>query len=74
MTYEEMKTDLPGTVRKIAAFLKVDLSEDEVEAVVRQSSFDHMKQIEHKFETGMMVPWAKPRGAMMRRGQHRGSG
>lgn len=73
MTYEEMKTDLPGTVRKIAAFLKVDLSKDEVDAVVRQSSFDHMKEIEHKFETGMMVPWAKPRGAMMRRGQHGGS-
>ncbi len=73
MTYEEMKKDLPGTVRKIAAFLKVDLSKDEVDAVVRQSSFDHMKKIEHKFETGMMVPWSKPRGAMIRRGQHSGS-
>jgi hypothetical protein len=73
MTYEEMKKDLRGTVRRIAAFLKVALSEDEVDRVVLQSSFDHMKQIEHKFETGMMVPWATPRGAMMRRGQHGGS-
>ena len=32
-----------------------------------------MKQIEQKFETGMMVPWAKPRGAMIRRGKHKGS-
>jgi hypothetical protein len=68
-----MKKDLRGTVRRIAAFLQVELSEEEVEAVVRRSSFDHMKQIEHKFETGMVVPWATPRGAMIRRGQHKGS-
>ncbi len=73
MTYEEMKKDLRGTVLKIANFLTVALSEEEVEAVVRQASFDHMKQIEHKFETGMMVPWSKPRGAMIRRGKHKGS-
>jgi Sulfotransferase domain len=73
MTYEEMKRDLRGTVCKIAGFLNVALSEEELEAVVRQSSFEHMKQIEHKFETGMMVPWAKPRGAMIRRGKHKGS-
>jgi len=73
MTYEEMKKDLRETVCKIAALLKVTLSEDEVDAVVRQSSFEHMKKIEHKFETGLIVPWAKPRGAMVRRGQHGGS-
>jgi hypothetical protein len=73
MTYEEMRKDLRGTVCRIAAFLKVDLSEEETNEVVRQSSFDYMKQIEHKFETGMMVPWAKPHGAMIRRGQRRGS-
>jgi hypothetical protein len=74
LTYEEMKKDLTGTVRQIARFLKIDLTDDEVGAVVRQSSFDHMKTIEHKFETGMMVPWAKPRGAMIRRGRHKSSG
>ena len=73
MTYEEMKRDLAGTVRRIARFLGVTLSEDEVEAVVRRSSFDHMKQIEHKFETGMLVPWSTPHGAMIRRGQNKGS-
>ena len=70
LTYEEMKRDLPGTVRRIAAFLNVALSEDEQNAVTRQASFDRMKKIEHKFETGMLVPWSQPRGAMMRRGQH----
>ena len=74
MTYEEMKKDLAGTVRRIAALLKIELSASEVEEVVRRSSFEHMKQIEHKFETGMMVPWATPHGAMIRSGKHKGSG
>jgi hypothetical protein len=69
LTYEDMKKDLRGTVRRIAEFLKVPLSESEVDAVVQRSSFDYMKNIEHKFETGMLVPWAKPQGAMIRRGQ-----
>jgi hypothetical protein len=73
MTYEQMTKDLPGTVRKIDALLKVGLLEDEVDAVVRQSSFDHMKTIEDKFETGMLFPWSQPRGAMIRRGKHKGS-
>jgi amine sulfotransferase len=73
MTYEEMQKDLRGTVCKIAALLGVALSEEEVEAVVRQSSFDHMKQIEQKFETGMLVPWSTPHGAMIRRGRRKGS-
>jgi len=73
MTYEEMKQDLAGTVRRIAAFLGVTLSEDEVEAVVGRSSFDHMKRMEHKFETGMLLPWSAPHGAMIRRGLNKGS-
>ena len=74
LTYEEMKKDLPGAVCKIASLLKIPLSDDEIAQVVRQSSFEHMKTIEHKFETGMIVPWAKPQGAMIRRGQHKSSG
>ena len=73
LTYEEMKKDLRGTVRRIAEFLRVALSESEVDAVVERSSFAYMKKIEHKFETGMMVPWAKPQGAMIRRGQRNAS-
>jgi hypothetical protein len=74
LTYEEMKKDLKEAVRRIAALLQIDLSAEQLEAVVSQSSFDRMKKIEHKFETGMMVPWAKPRGAMIRRGLRGASG
>ena len=74
MTYEEMRRDLQAPVRRIAALLGIDLTDSEIDSVVRQSSFDHMKSIEHKFETGMIVPWATPRGAMIRRGRVKGSG
>lgn len=73
MTYEEMRGDLPAAVRRIAALLAIDLTEAELDSVSRQSSFDHMKSIGHKFDTGMIVPWAKPEGAMIRRGSVRGS-
>lgn len=74
MTYEEARKDLPAAVRRIAGLLGIDLTEQEIDAVARQSSFDHMKGIGHKFDTGMIVPWAKPQGAMIRRGSVRGSG
>lgn len=68
MTYEEMKKDLPATVTRIAEFLKIDLSSDEHAEVVRKSGFGYMKQIQDKFETGMILPWSKPEGAIIRRG------
>ncbi len=68
LTYEEMKRDLPGAVRRIADFMGVELSPDEFDAVVQQSSFAFMKRINHKFEPGMIVPWADSERSMIRRG------
>ena len=73
LTYEEMKKDLRERWVESRPCSRSILQRKRADAVVRQSSFDHMKQIEQKFETGMMVPWAKPRGAMIRRGERRGS-
>jgi len=69
LTYEEMKADLPRAVRRIADFLRIELTADEFADVVRKSGFAYMKQIEKKFETGMITPWAKPEGALIRRGE-----
>jgi hypothetical protein len=75
LTYEEMQKDLRGTVARIAAFMGVELSPEELELVVRQSSYEHMKSIPEKFDTvGLSPPWATPRGAMVRRGQRRSAG
>ena len=73
LTYEEMKADLPETVRRIAAFMGVELSADEFASVVRQSSFEFMKAINHKFAPGMIVPWAASERTMIRRGTSGGS-
>lgn len=72
ITYEEMKRDHAGAVRKIAEFMGAELTPAELDTVVRQSSFAAMKEAGAKFEPGRIVPWGGER-AMMRRGASGGS-
>jgi hypothetical protein len=74
LTYEEMKRDPRTAIRKIAAFVGVDLAAAELEEVERRSSFAHMKQMEHKFNPGQVVPWGHAGGYMLRRGEKGSSG
>ncbi len=70
LTYEEMVADLPATVRRIADFMNVSLTAEEFDAVLRQSSFSHMKVIGQKFEpAGFVMPWISTDGTMIRRGE-----
>jgi hypothetical protein len=73
MTYEGMRTDLPGAVDKIAALLGVALTAEERAAVIERSSFAHMKSIGSKFDAPG-APWASSAGAMMRKGESGASG
>ena len=74
LTYEDMKADLPGAVRRIAQLMGVSLSAGEFDAVVRQSGFAHMKSIGHKFDpAGSGPPWASVQGSMIRRGERGGA-
>lgn len=43
MMYEEMKKDLRSSVLKISSFLEKELSEEDVEAIVKQATFQNMK-------------------------------
>uniref|UniRef100_A0A5F9DFP1 Sulfotransferase n=1 Tax=Oryctolagus cuniculus TaxID=9986 RepID=A0A5F9DFP1_RABIT len=45
MMYEDMKKDLRSSILKISSFLEKDLSEEEVDAIVRQATFENMKFI-----------------------------
>lgn len=45
LTYERNKKDPMGTARKIAQFLDIDLSEEQLENCVKYSSFEAMKEM-----------------------------
>ena len=74
LTYEEMVKDHPAAVRRLAAFMGVDLTPDELDAAILRSSFAYMKPISGKFDFMKITPWARPEGSMIRRGQHGASG
>ncbi|MDA0351998.1 MAG: sulfotransferase domain-containing protein [Chloroflexi bacterium] len=50
LAYEDMKADLPETVRRIAEFIGVPLDDELLEIVVRQSSLAFMTEHKSKFD------------------------
>ena len=69
LTYEQMKRDLPGSVRRIAAVMDVLLSDEELAAVVRQTSFEHMRQVGDRFDLNHRVRSREAGSSMIRRGE-----
>jgi hypothetical protein len=68
LTYEQMRKDHVGAVRRIADFMGVELSSTELASVVEQSTFAAMKAGGARFEPGRVVPWGKEQ-SMLRRGE-----
>jgi hypothetical protein len=73
MSYKTMKRDLDATVRQVADFLGIRVSEDVLREVCAKSSFEYMKPIDHKFGTFKSLPWRSP-AAMIRNGKQGGAG
>ncbi len=71
-SFKQMKRDLRANVVKVAEFLDIHVSDAVIDEVCRKSSFAYMKQVDHKFAMGTMIPWRKP-GAMIRKGTQGGS-
>lgn len=49
MFYEDMKKDLQNTVKQVAEFLQVELTEEQFNKVLEKSSFSYMKANDEKF-------------------------
>ncbi|PWT84621.1 MAG: hypothetical protein C5B57_04485 [Blastocatellia bacterium] len=71
-SFKSMKEDLRNTVRSVARFLDVKVSDAVLERVREKSSFEYMKRIDDKFRVWKMIPWA-PDQPMVRKGIHGGS-
>ena len=54
LTYEGMKADLPGTVRKVAAFIGIDPESKNVAIATQQASFDFMKAHAGQFDDNLV--------------------
>ncbi len=54
LSYEQMRRDLPGTVRRVADFIGVALDDDLLEIVTRQASFPFMLAHKDKFDDKLM--------------------
>lgn len=48
--YADARKDLIGTIQKLATFLEVDLTQEELDAVAGKCSIDYMKPRSHLFE------------------------
>jgi len=68
MSFASMKRDLEATVRRVAEFLELRVSEEVIQEVCRKSSFDYMKSIDERFAPFQGAPW-RSKTFMMRSGE-----
>jgi hypothetical protein len=74
LRFDEMKRDHRGTCKRIADFMGVKLTEAQLQKVLEKSSFQYMKDIDHKFTPSMpMVVKNQADSVMIRRGQSGGA-
>ncbi|MFC1493694.1 sulfotransferase domain-containing protein [Thermodesulfobacteriota bacterium] len=69
LTFNEMKRDLQEAVLRIADLMGVDLAPEQVEKVLKKSSFNYMKKNNHKFSSPKLSFFKKYHGVIVRRGR-----
>lgn len=75
LTFAEMKADLPGAVRRVAALMGVELTATELAQVVEKSTFQYMQRIDRKFQPQPPFPFnLLSRQVMIRKGERGRSG
>ncbi len=68
LSFASMKRDLEATVRRVAEFLEIRVSDEIIREVCRKSSFDYMKSIDERFAPFQGAPW-RGKTFMMRSGE-----
>jgi aryl sulfotransferase len=71
--FKDMKNDLRGVAARMANFMEVDMTPDELQAVCEKCTFQYMQSIDHKFYAGMVTPWSSRQGKMLRKGGQKDS-
>jgi len=70
LNFADLKADLPAAIQRIAQWLNVQVSAEELTRVIELSSFQHMKAIDHKFVPRKPAPFDRLMPAvMMRKGE-----
>lgn len=71
LTYDEMKADHEGAVRRIEALMGVELTEAERAQVLEKSGFGYMKQLDQSFMPAAPFPFNRLLGSpvMIRKGE-----
>ncbi|MFP2903569.1 sulfotransferase domain-containing protein [Pyxidicoccus sp. 3LFB2] len=65
--YEDLRTDLEGQVRRIAAFCGIPLEEERLGDILHKSGFEYMKLHESKFDFRLAM-YEQPEGSFIRKG------
>jgi len=60
LAFEDMKEDLPTSVRRVAEFIGLGEDEEAIEIATRQATFDFMKAHEHQFDDNVIVEKRNP--------------
>jgi hypothetical protein len=68
LAFTDLKRDLPGAVRSVAAAMRVELTDAEVARVAARCSFEHMQQHESQFAPPRMR-FTRGQGTMVRAGR-----
>ena len=69
LTYEQMQENPEAMVIKIAEFLGVELDAAQLQKVLQLSSYDYMRNNDHKFHFSVGSPLTPPHGKMIRQGK-----
>lgn len=71
LRYEALSSDLEASVRKIAAFLDLEISPEHMRRILERSSFSFMKQYENQFDhtTEWMWEQGMARDSFLRKGK-----